>query len=240
MKSVRPVSAVLLASVLALSGFVLSGCDDNVEVIRDPDIHFQKGQTWAWRPMNAPEPKPAAQAPATPPNNDNRPVTSRDVINSPAVQPAPGQRLESNRDWNTENNRSRLQEAIEKSLRSKGLTQVSDPATATYLVDYHVAVKTQTATVGTVYGGYPGVSCGPWGCWSNWGYWGGWGWGPPEVEYRTVPYHVGTFVLDIAERSPKKLAYRAISNKQLNNKSSITPYQADQAVGALLKSLKVQ
>ena len=65
--------------------------------------------------------------------------------------------MESNRDWNTEANRNQLKTAIEHALKSKGLTQVSDPATADFLVDYHVAVKTQRATVGTVYpGGYPG------------------------------------------------------------------------------------
>jgi len=39
-------------------------------------------------------------------------------------------------------------------------------------------------------------------------------------------------------RSPKKLAYRAISQKELNNKQKITPYQAEEAVNHLLKGLK--
>jgi hypothetical protein len=212
-----------MAAVL-LGGMVLSGCNDNVEVLRDPDIRVAKGMTWAWRPTNAPA--PAAS------NGDNRPVVSRDVITPNAP---PTQRLESNRDWNTEANRDVLKSAIERALKSKGLVQVSDPDAADFLVDYHVAVKTQKATVGAVYPyyGYPGLVCGPYGCWS------GWGWGPPEVEYRTVRWHEGTFVLDIALRNPRKLAYRAISQKELKNKPTITPYQADEAVGHLLKSLKV-
>jgi hypothetical protein len=204
-----------MAAVL-MGGMALAGCDDNVEVLRDPDIRVAKGMTWAWRPITPP-------AASTKRDADNRPVLSRDVIT-----PAQPQHLESSRDWNTEANRQQLQEAIERALKSKGLVQVNDPAAADFWVDYHVAVKTQKATVGQV---YPG-----WG----WYGWYGWGWGPPEVEYRTVRWHEGTFVLDLALRSPKKLAYRAISQKELNNKSKITPYQAEEAVNHLLKGLKVQ
>lgn len=217
----RVVSAGLLAAVL-MGGLVLAGCDDNVEVLRDPDVRVAKGMTWAWRPMTPPPGSVKSDA-------DTRPVVSRDVMT-----PAPQQHLESNRDWNTEANRNQLKAAIERALKSKGLVQVNDPATADFLVDYHVAVKTQKATVGAVYPGYPGFVCGPFGCWS------GWGWGPPEVEYRTVRWHEGTFVLDLALRNPKKLAYRAISQKELKNKPTITPYQAEEAVNHLLKSLKVQ
>lgn len=217
----RSISAVMMAGVL-LGALVLSGCNDEVEILRDPDVRVAKGMTWAWRPMTPP---PAAKR-----DEDTRPVLSRDVI----AAPPPTQLMESNRDWNTEANRKQLQEAIERALKSKGLTQVKDPATADFLVDYHLAVKTHTATVQTVYpGGYPGFVCGPYGCWS------GWGWGPPEVEFQNVRYHEGTFVLDIALRNPKKLAYRAISRKELN-KRTISPYQAEAAVNHLLKGLKVQ
>lgn len=223
----RAVSAVLMSGLLT-SGLILSGCNDNnVEVIRDPAIRFSKGMTWAWRPKSEPE---GAQPRRDP---DGRPVVSRDVI-TPNAEPqsAPGQRLESNRDWNTEANRDTLQRAIEKTLRSRGLVQVPDPYAADFWVDYHVAVKTQTATVQRVYPGYPGVVCGPYGCWS------GWGWGPPEVEFQNVRYHEGTFVIDVALRQPKKLAYRAISEKELN-KRTISSDQAESAVKHLLKDLKV-
>jgi len=214
------VNAGLLAGVL-LGGMVLVGCDDNVEVLRDPDIRVAKGMTWAWRPMAPPVAREKRDA-------EDR-VVSRDVI-APETQ-----HLESSRDWNTEANRAQLQEAIERALKSKGLVKVNDPASADFLVDYHVAVKSQKARVQTAYpGGYPGVLCGPYGCWS------GWGWGPPEVEYRTVAWHEGTFVFDMALRNPKKLAYRAISQKELKNKPTITPYQSDEAVNHLLKGLKVK
>jgi Domain of unknown function (DUF4136) len=208
----------MMAGLLA-GGVLLSGCDDNnVEIIRDPDIRVAKGMTWAWRPVNEPE--------------GGKPAVSRDVI-TPEPKP-PQQRLESNRDWNTEANRDTLKAAIAKNLQSKGLTQVTDPAIADFWVDYHVAVRTQSATVQRVYPGYPGVACGPYGCWS------GWGWGPPEVAFQNVRYHEGTFVIDVALREPKKLAYRAISQKELNNKHTITPYQADEAAKHLLKGLKTK
>lgn len=220
----RAASAVLMAGFVA-GGLFLSGCDDNnLEIIRDPDIRVAKGMTWAWRPVNAPE---GAKREA-----GGRGVVSRDVI--PPESRQPQQRLESNRDWNTEANRDTLKFAIAKNLQSKGLTQVPDPAIADFWVDYHVAVKTQNATVERVYPGYPGVVCGPYGCWS------GWGWGPPEVAFQNVRYQEGTFVIDVALREPKKLAYRAISRKELNNKHTITPYQADEAVKHLLKGLKTK
>lgn len=206
----RDSTGVLFASIL-LGGLVLGGCDDSVEVIRDPDIHVSKGMTWAWRPMGTP-----AQT--------GRPVVSRDVIANPAPALPPAQHLESNHDWNTEANRNRLKEAIENTLKSKGLVQVNDPATADLLVDYHVAVKTRNASVQTV---YPG-----------WGWGWGWGWGPPEVGFQNVRISAGTFVIDLALCNPKKLAYRAISHKSMSNKTTISPYQAQEAVNHLLKSLK--
>ncbi len=211
-------TAVLMTAVL-LGGMALAGCNDDVEVLHDPDVKVAKGMTWAWRPM-AP---PAAAATRSP---DGRPVVSRDVIAPPPEQQ---QHLESNRDWNTEANRKQLQNAIERGLKARGLVQTTDPATADFLVDYHVAVKTQTATA--AYPGYPGMACGPFGCWS------GWGWGPPGFGYENIRFHEGTFVFDLGLRNPKKLAYRAISHKELN-KRTISPYLAEHAVDHLLKDLK--
>jgi len=222
----RAASAVLMAGLVA-GGLFLSGCDDNVEILRDPDVRIAKGMTWAWRPVNAPE--------SAKHEGGGKAVVSQDVIAPDAQsQAAPRQHLESNRDWNTQANRDTLKAAIGKNLHSKGLRQVTDPAVADFWVDYHVAVKTQNTKVGRAYPGYPGVACGPYGCWS------GWGWGAPEVAFQNVQYHEGTFVIDVALREPRKLAYRAISRKELNNKPTITPYQADEAVGHLLKGLKTK
>jgi len=222
----RSFSTAVLLLTAVLVGFLVTGCDDNVEVIRDPEIHIAKGMTWAWRPPAAPDAVKRAA--------DGRAITSRDVIKP--EPPPPTQKLESNRDWNTEANRTQLQTAIERALKSKGLRQITDPAVADILVDYHVAVKSQSAVVRNMYPGYAG--CGPYGCWGGYGYYGGWGWGPPEVEYQAVRWHEGTFVLDLSLRNPHRLAYRAISRKELNNKPTISPYQAEQAVDHLLKEFK--
>ena len=213
----RTITAGMMAAAL-MGGLVLAGCDDNsVEVLRDPAIRVAKGMTWAWRPVTVPPATPRQDA-------DGRPVVSKDVI---AGAPAPDQNLESNRDWNTEANRQKLKEAVERGLRSKGLVQTPDAAKADFLVDYHVAVKTQNQVVGTA---YPG-----------WGWWG-WGWGPPEVYYQPVRLQEGTFVLDMSLQNPQKLAYRAIGRRILGYgyKRTITPYQAEGAVNHLLKGLKVK
>ena len=34
----------------ALVGLFLAGCDEHVQIIRDPDIRIVKHATWAWRP----------------------------------------------------------------------------------------------------------------------------------------------------------------------------------------------
>jgi len=63
---------------------------------------------------------------------------------------------------NNEIVRQRIRAAIEQTLSSKGLRQVSEPRDAEFLVDYHVAVRRHDVTVERVYpGGYPGLVCGP-------------------------------------------------------------------------------
>ena len=133
----------LLAASILVGGLLLAGCDDHITVIRDPDIPVVKGSTWAWKP--APPPKDA----------ERRAVVSRDVISrGESVAREPGA--------NNEIVRQRIRTAIEQTLSSKGLRQVSDPRDAEFLVGYHVAVRRHNVTVQRVYpGGYPGLVCGP-------------------------------------------------------------------------------
>ena len=108
--------------------------------------------------------------------------------------------------------------------------QVTDPATADFLVDYHVAVKTHTATVRVSRLSRDRLAAplaaGPDGAGDL-----------LEFGFENIRFHEGTFVFDLALRNPKKLAYRAISQKELNNRT-ISPYQAEHAVDHLLKDLK--
>src|SRR3977135_1757724 len=184
-------SPLLAASVL-ICGLLLAGGDDHVTVIRDPDIRIQKGSTGAGNPGAAPK------------DADRRPVVSRDVISR-------GETVARDPGANNEIVRQRIRTAIEQTLSSKGLREVSDPRDAEFLVDYHVAVRRHNVTVEHVYpGGYPGLVCGPYGCWESWG------WGPPEVSYETIRFREGTVVFDFVKQSNKRLAYRAIGQKPVH------------------------
>jgi len=44
----------LLWTAACLFGFVAAGCDDYVQVTRDPDIRILKRATWAWQPLVEP------------------------------------------------------------------------------------------------------------------------------------------------------------------------------------------
>jgi hypothetical protein len=206
----------LLASAALSCVFLAAGCDDRVQVTRDPDVRIAKLETWAWRPAAAP-----GNA------RDTRPVVSRDAISR-------GDSVERDTEANNDMVRDRVKNAIAQGLNSKGLTQVSDPAAADFLVDYNFAVQRHNATVETVYpGGYPGAVCGPFRCWESWG------WGPPEVGYEHIRFREGTIVFDLVQRPTKHLVYRAIGEKPVNrNAFSLTQDEIDGLVRHLLKDLK--
>jgi Domain of unknown function (DUF4136) len=202
--NIRKGKLPLLAAAILTCSLFLAGCDDHITVIRDPDIPVVKGNTWAWRPMKPPK------------DGDKRPVASRDVISR-------GETIRRDADANHEIVRQRIRTAIEQTLTSKGLKQVSDPQAADFLVDYHVAVRRHDVTVQHVYpGGYPGLVCGPYGCWE------GWGGGPPEVSYENIRFREGKVVFDFTKQSTKRLVYRGIGQKPVHrdtfNQDEITEF----------------
>jgi hypothetical protein len=207
----------LVVAAACLCGLVAAGCDDHVQVTRDPDIRIHKGATWAWQPVVEPV---AAR--------DSRRVTSRDSLGR-NEQPVA-------RDVTGDNQivRDRVKMAIQQSLTAKGLTQVSDPATADFLVDYHFAIERRNATVQTVYpGAYPGLVCGPYRCWEGWGY------GPAMVGYERVHFREGTIVFDLTQQAAKHLAYRAVGEKPVRRDTfSLTQDEINELVNHLLKDLK--
>lgn len=205
----------LIAVSALLSGLLLAGCDEYVQITRDPDVPIRQLATWAWRPATA-----AAKT------RDSRPVVSRDVISRDETEV---------RDSNADNEmvRRRVKTAIEQTLASKGLSHISDPQEADFLVDYHFAVERRNATVPAVYGGYPGVVCGPFGCWQSWG------WGPAAVGYEHIRFRAGTMVFDFMQQSTKHLVYRAVGEKPVNNNTfSLTQNDINALVHHLLKDLR--
>jgi hypothetical protein len=207
-------TSLLLAAFVLIGGVWISGCDEHVEIIRNRDIPVLKHQTWAWRPT-----------PARTEARNERPVISRDVIGRRETVAAES-------DPANEIVRQQLRTAIERQLTVKGLRQVSDPAAADFLVDYHFAMRRRNVTVERVYpGAYPGLVCGPFGCRQGWGY------GPPEVSYENVRFREGTFVFVFIRHTPNRLAYRAIGQEPVHH-ATFSQDQVEDMVHALLKGLK--
>ncbi len=207
----------LLAVSALLSGLLLAGCDEYVQITRDPDVPIHKLATWAWRPA-------AEQANA----RDSRAVISRDMISRDET-------VVRDSDADNEMVRQRVKTAIEQTLASKGLTQISDAQAADFLVDYHFAVERRNVTVPAAYGGYPGVVCGPYGCWQSWG------WGPAAVGYQNIRFRQGTIVFDFIQRSTKHLVYRAVGEKPVQyNTFTLTQGDIHALVHRLLEDLRTQ
>ena len=214
-------SLPLIAAAIVLCGLFIAGCDDErVTTFRDRSVPISKHASWAWRPMPAPPPN----AQANTGSGDNRPVTSRDVM-------VPRENVVHQPDPEQEAIRQRVRTAIEQQLTQKGFTQVSDPAVADFLVDYHFAERGHNVEVARGYGGYPGLVCGPFGCWNSWG------WGPPEIHYEDVHFREGMFVFDFVKRNSGVRAYRAIGQESAH-KNSFTQSDINESIHRLLGGLK--
>ena len=209
-----------LVAAACLCGLLAVGCDDHVQITRDPDVYIAPGATWAWQPA---EPRPAKVS---------RRVLSRD---EPRRNERP-EREPVERETSAENQlvQDKVRTAIQQALTAKGMKQVSDPAAADFLVDYHFAVERHSATVQTVYpGAYPGLVCGPFGCWEGWDY------GPAAVGYQRVHFREGTIVFDFTQAATKHLVYRAVGEKPVKrNTFSLTQEEINGLVNHLLKDLK--
>lgn len=209
--------SLLLGAVAVFCALQLAGCDDYVQITRDPDVRIPKLATWAWRPATE-------QTKA----RESRPVVSRDVISR-------GETVVRDNNANDDAVRQRVKRAIEQTLASKGLNQISDPKAADFLVDYHFAVERRNVTVPAVYGGYPGVVCGPFGCWESWG------WGPAAVGYEHIRFRAGTIVFDFIQQSTRHLVYRAVGEKRVHyNTFTLTQDDINGLVRHLLRDLRTR
>lgn len=208
------VRAPFFAAGAIACAVLLAGCDEYVQITRDRDVHLGRHATWAWRP-------------AQEESRGSRRVVSRDVITRNETV---------SREDNADNDalRGKVKTAIERNLNEKGLKEVSDPATADFLVDFHIAVRRRNMTVERVYpGAYPGLVCGPFGCYSGWGY------GPAAVGYENIRFREGTIVLDVVQNPANHLVYRAVGEKPVRrNTFSFSQEEVNGLVHHLLKDLK--
>ena len=112
--------------------------------------------------------------------------------------------------------RERIRTAVDTNLAAKGYRQVS-PGEAKLLVAYHVGLQNKTdysATSTGPPGG--GMACGRRGCIRGYG-WGMYG-APMDVDVRAINYVEGALMLDLIDTASGKLAWRATSQKRVDEK----------------------
>jgi hypothetical protein len=207
--------ALFFAAGAIACAVLLAGCDEYVHVTRDPDVHIARHATWAWRPAQEES------------RRGSRPVVSRDVItrNETVTREDSG---------DNDALRNKVKTAVERNLSEKGLKEVSDPETADFLIDFHIAVRRRNMTVERVYpSAYPGLVCGPSGCYSGWGY------GPAAVGYENTRFREGTVVLDVVQNPANHSVYRAVGEKPVRRDTfSFSQDEVNALVHHLLKDLK--
>ncbi len=216
--------AGLLGVVALACAAILAGCDEHVVVDRDPSVRVQRGMTWAWRPQ------PTQQAAAR--EDGGRKVISRDVITPRGNRPQ--REFPQYNDPSKDMVHVRTRIAIEQTLASKGLTQVTDPAAADFLVDYQVSVESHRERVAEPVGGPPVLVCGYYGCWQSWGYWG-----PTGYAVRTYRYRTGLIIFDLVRRVDDKLGFRATYEKPLDW-NGLDQEHVNSGVKRMLRDLKTQ
>ena len=213
-----------LLGVLALASVAfLAGCDEHVVVDRDPSVRVQRGMTWAWRPQPTQQQEARAEG--------GRKVISRDVI-TPRGDRAQREFPRYN-DPQKDMVHQRTRIAIEQTLASKGLTQVSDPGAADFFVDYQVSVESHRGRVAEPVNP-PVLVCGYYGCWQSWGYWG-----PTGYAVRTYHYRTGLIIFDLVRRGEDKLAFRATYEKPLDW-NGLDQQHVNSGVKRMLRDLKPQ
>lgn len=127
--------------------------------------------------------------------------------------------------------RQRIRTAVESALTARGHTFVQDPNAARYLVSYHIGLQDrQDLRVDSAPGG---VACGWRGCISGFG-WGMYG-APRDV--RTVNYTEGTLILDLTDRESGQLAWRATSQRRVDE-SHASQERIDAALADMTLSLR--
>lgn len=109
----------------------------------------------------------------------------------------------------------RIHSAVDQAMAAKGYRRVSDPSSAQLQVAYYAALENRQETEVDSWGGGGGTMCGIRGCVSGWGLYGA-----PQVDVRNIDYTQGTLMLDITDRSSGRLAWRATSDKRVDERDA--------------------
>lgn len=130
--------------------------------------------------------------------------------------------------------RERIKTAVDTNLAAKGYRQV-DSGQAKLLVAYHIGLQNKTDYSATSMGAPGGgVACGRRGCV------GGYGWGmygaPMDVDVRSINYVEGALMLDLIDTASGKLAWRATSQKRVDEKDA-TQDGLNAVVADMIKTL---
>lgn len=129
----------------------------------------------------------------------------------------------------------RIKTAVDTALQGRGFTQAADPSSATLLVQFHIGLQNRSETQVSSFGAPNRVGpCGLRGCI------GGFGWGmygaPMDVDVRTINYTEGTLMLDLIDRASGKLAWRATSQRRMDQGDS-DQAKANAIVADMVRSL---
>lgn len=127
----------------------------------------------------------------------------------------------------------RVQRAVDQQMQAKGWRLV-DSAAASFLVHYHVGIRSEAQTVTDIPPPPPGVNCGVYSCYGggySWGYWG-----PPETTTREVVYREGALMIDLEDAKSGKLAWRGVRKQEATGQEP-TEERVQEVVGQTMKGL---
>jgi Domain of unknown function (DUF4136) len=128
---------------------------------------------------------------------------------------------------------SRIQQAIDKNLATKGWRKVDDPSQAQVVLTYHVGIKRTVELQGS------SMSSG-----SGYGAYGGYGWGVygaptyTSTNIRPVEYKQGALLVLVRDRASNNVAWQGLYKKEVNDTDRSTPESIQHIVDALLSDLK--
>ncbi len=133
--------------------------------------------------------------------------------------------------------KQRIEKAFGEEFKKRGLTYVEeggDLVVALYIVTENKS-ETVAHTTNMGYGGYAGY----------YGYGPGWGWGPgfgmgsSTTTYSTYDYTVGTLVVDVFDKTGKKLIWESVGTKTVDENPQTRDESIPKAVAAIMNEYPV-